>query len=714
MQNAVTQQHTLFITCAKGVEDLLQRECEQQGITDPVAQTGGVTCKASLQQAYAICLWSRVGSRVLLKFAQFAVSDYDELYRRIGDIDWSQHMDARNTLAIDCFSNDAALNNSHFAMLKIKDAIVDQLRQADGLRPDIVKQQPDIRINVYIHQGEAIVYLDLSGEALHRRGYRQSTGSAPLRETLAAAMLYRAKWPQLAEQGKPLVDCMCGSGTLLIEAAMIAAKQPPAWRRDNFGFSAWKQHDENAWQSCLQAAKAGIKPHDALPSICGYDISDRALQLATQHVAAAGFADCISLQRADCTQALPALPETPGLLITNPPYGKRLGEIEQLKDLYFKLGQQLKTGFAGWDAAVFTPIKELAQCIGLRSHHKNTLYNGALKCTLYQYRIRQSTDKPVVDAAKKPEHAQAFANRLAKNLKHLKKWARKNSISCYRVYDADIPQYAVAVDIYDDEALIYEYQAPKAIHAGKALQRLNDVIEVVQQTLQLPRDKIVVKTRKKQSGREQYTPLDNTRHFKTVSENGLKFLVNLHDYLDTGLFLDHRITRQMLREMANNRHVLNLFAYTGSFTVYAAAAGARSTTTVDMSNTYLQWAKRNLAANNLLADKHQFVHADCLQWVKQQRGKKSYDLIVLDPPTFSNSKRMDNVFDIQRDHVALLQDCMALLSEQGTLFFSTNAKRFRLDDSIMESFAVKDITAQTLSEDFKRKPAHKCWLVRYQ
>lgn len=676
-------------------------------------QNGGVAFHGTLQNAYRLCLWSRTGSRVLLKLSDFDVSDYDALYRGITRIDWSRHMDAGNTMAIDCFSNDAVLNNSHFAILRIKDAIVDQLRTQDGQRPDIVKQQPDIRINAHIHRGHASIYLDLSGDALHRRGYRCSTGAAPLRETLAAAMLYRAKWPQHAAQGMPLLDCMCGSGTLLIEGAMMAAGQAPGLLREHFGFLAWKQHDNSLWQQCLQQARSSQRELAALPTIQGYDLSGKAVSLARRHIAAAGLDDVITVQQADCTQPLPSLPQQPGLLICNPPYGKRIAEVESLKPLYYRFGQQLRQQFSGWQVAIITPEKTLAQCIGLRAHRRNSLYNGALKCTLYQYAIRQPSVSNSVSSNTLHENVAMFTNRLTKNLKHLKKWARRNAVSCYRVYDADIPQYAVAVDIYDEHVLVYEYQAPGDIHPGKAMQRLNDVVLAVQQVMQVPAGKLVLKTRKKQSGSEQYQLLDNSRHFITVTENGLQFLVNLHDYLDTGLFLDHRQTRQMVRRWSDDKDMLNLFAYTGSFTVYAAAGGARSTTTVDLSRTYLQWAEKNLALNSLAGSQHRFIRDDCLQWLRRQQGKQQYDIIVLDPPTFSNSKRMQQTLDIQRDHVELIQLAMAMLRQQGRLLFSTNARRFKLDQAALQAYTIDDISAHTLSEDFRRKPAHHCWQISH-
>ena len=702
--------HDFFVTCAKGVEDLLVRECEQASISNYKQVVGGVEFSTELINAYRLCMWSRVGSRVLLKLHQADVEDYDQLYHQVQCIDWSQHMLATNTLAIDCFSAHETLNNSHFASLKVKDAIVDQLREKFDERPSIEKQQSDTRVNAYIDRTSVIVYLDLSGEPLHRRGYRHTSGSAPLRETLAASMLYRCKWPAMAEQGASFVDIMAGSGTLLIEAAMMAYDHAPQLNRDYFGFNAWLQHDRQAWHDVQQEALTRLREADPELAIIGYEQSDKTLAIARTNLQLAGCEDKIKLYNADSLKKLSHLPTRHGLMLTNPPYGKRLGDVDQLEEVYSRIGQRLKQQFAGWNAAIITSENELAQRVGLRAHHKNTLYNGAIRCTLYQYHIRESQPDPA-EADKLHPNVEMLCNRLNKNLKHLRKWANRNAVSCYRVYDADLPQYAVAIDLYDGAIVIQEYQAPKSISAGKAHQHINDVIDAVKLVFDCKKSDIIIKTRKKQSGASQYEARSNDRQSRVVIENGLKFSINLLDYLDTGLFNDHRNTRQLVRKLSQGKTMLNLFAYTGSFTVYAAAGGATATTTVDMSNTYLRWAENNMALNNLQSDEHEFIRADCLEWLR--KTDESYDIIVLDPPTFSNSKKMEATLDIERDHVQLIEQTMSRLNEQGVLLFSTNAKRFKLDVDHLQAYQVRDISSLTVTEDFKRKPAHKCWAISH-
>jgi len=745
-----------FATCAKGVEDLLQRELEWQGIENSKLQTGGVAFSGDIEAALRACLWSRVASRILLQLKSFEISNDDDLYREVISIDWSEHFEASNTLAIDCFSSHSTVNNSHFATLRVKDAVVDQFMQNVQLRPSIDRESPDIRINVYLSDKQCLIYLDLSGEALHKRGYRATSGSAPLRETLAAAMLYRAKWPSFYEQSLPFYDPMCGSGTLVIEAAMMAAEFAPGLLRLDaaigFGFLRWKQLDRDSWSAVLQEAElkkqAGL---ESMPIICGSDINEKLVGIARSNLKAVGLASKIRIALQDATQGLqPCAGKhrdiTPGLIVTNPPYGKRIGQVQQLRTLYYRFGQQLKQNFNGWTAVVITSESELAKSIGLRAFRKNTLYNGPLKSVLYQYRINAPQagasdikhppesarhDKAAVTAERQPvadtleqgeraskkaaEHAAMFINRLRKNYKHLKKWARKNGVDCYRVYDADIPQYSVAIDKYDDWIHVQEYQAPKTVDKTKAFQRVNDVLDVVADVLDTTQDKVVLKVRKRQEGSSQYQKQDQKGQKITVQENGLKFIVNLYDYLDTGLFLDHRNTRQLIRLMSGKRSFLNLFAYTGSVTVYAAAGGASTTTTVDMSNTYLEWARENLALNGYGGERHRFVREDCLKWLQDAIDeKRKYQLIFIDPPTFSNSKKMSTSLDITRDHVALLSGCLALLTEDGQIVFSTNARNFKLDESLREDCYLKEITGITTTEDFRRKPLHRCWLLAKQ
>ncbi|UCB56157.1 MAG: bifunctional 23S rRNA (guanine(2069)-N(7))-methyltransferase RlmK/23S rRNA (guanine(2445)-N(2))-methyltransferase RlmL [Thiotrichales bacterium] len=713
----MSQNLSLFATCPKGVEDLLASECRQQGLTDISSVHGGVACRGDIEQAYRLCLWSRVASRVLMQLHRFAVTDHEQLYRQVQAIDWSHHLDDDGSFAIDVKTGHKTINNSRFAALKIKDAIADQFRSNFNRRPDVKLQRPDIRINAYINKKECSLYLDLSGEPLHRRGYRQQAGAAPLKENLAAAILLRAHWPEIAEQGRPLIDPLCGSGTLLLEAAYIAADMAPGLLRSYFGFIGWKRHEPAVWKRLHDAAADSVDK-ERLPRLVGIEKSFKVAGIARSNIKAAGFEGMIEIRQADSVKVISDMKE-PGLIVANPPYGKRIGEIKELKQLYLDLGKNLKNAFPGWDVALFTASHELAKFFGLRAHHKNTLYNGPLKCTLYQYHIRagKTAGTPSVTAQQGKEsdsnaEAAMFRNRLSKNMKHLSRWARKENISCYRVYDADIPQFAIAVDIYQDWVHVQEYKPPKTVDTVKAFVRLNEAVDIIAAVLQVDKHRIVLKTRKRQSGAEQYTRQGDTEESLVVNENDLKFRVNLKDYIDTGLFLDHRLTRRLISKLSTGKSFLNLFAYTGTATVYAVAGGAAASTTVDMSNTYLRWAQDNLKLNHLAGRQHVFIRDDVLQWLQQADAEgRCYQLIFLDPPTFSNSKRMDRTLDIRRDHVELIRQTMALLAEDGVLLFSCNAQGFKLDQEQLQAYPMRDLTGLTTTEDFRRKPGHVCWCL---
>jgi 23S rRNA (guanine2445-N2)-methyltransferase / 23S rRNA (guanine2069-N7)-methyltransferase len=314
--------------------------------------------------------------------------------------------------------------------------------------------------------------------------------------------------------------------------------------------------------------------------------------------------------------------------------------------------------------------------------------------------------------------AQMFANRLRKNLKALDDWAEREHIDCFRVYDADMPEYAFAIDLYGRESrhvYVQEYAPPKTVNQESARERRREVLAVLPEVLSVPLPHVHSRVRKPQKGSDQYEKRENVAERHAVRENGLKFWVNFRDYLDTGLFLDHRIMRQMLRGWAQDADFLNLFCYTGSATVYAAAGGARSSCSVDLSNTYLDWAHENMLLNGFGGAEHEMFRADCLQWLESQSvwGPR-FDLIFLDPPTFSNSKRMDGVLDVQRDHVGMIRRSLKLLRPGGRLVFSTNYTRFKLDGDALADLSIEDISAQTIPHDFERNARiHRCFVVRF-
>ncbi len=720
------QSARLVVTCPKGLELLLADELTELGAKEAKPALAHATCEVDQALAYKICLWSRLASRVLWPLTETPAATADQLYQGLVKFPWIEHFSDRNTFRVTFNGMNDEIRHTHFGALKVKDAICDHFRTKSGQRPD-VSDKPDLNIHVRLQRDVAKVSLDLSGEALHRRGYRQSQGAAPLKENLAAAVLIRAGWPERMQQDDAaLIDPMCGSGTLLIEAALMAANIAPGLLRSRFGFERWKQHDVVTWRAIhddAQAKKAAAAQSDVELTLLGYDADEKVLNKAKDNARRAGVQHFIFVQKQalkDLTKAK-GLPDH-GLILTNPPYGERLSDEVAVGALYAGLGNKVKEYFGGWTLAVFTGNPEQAYQFKMRTDKQYALFNGAIasKLMLYTVSPQENRQAPiqaqdaVPTAATLSNGAQMVSNRLQKNLRKLKPWLKKQNTDCYRLYDADMPEYAVAIDFYGDWVHIQEYAPPKSVDEEKANARLRDVLDAVPVALSVPREKIVLKQRQVQKGKRQYEKQDKQEQFFEVQEGNCRFYVNLTDYLDTGLFLDHRPVRTEIEKLAKNKDFLNLFSYTCTASVHAAVGGARSTTSVDMSQTYLNWGKRNLALNGISDRGHHFVQADCIKWLEaQQSEQQRYDIIFMDPPSFSNSKRMLDVLDIQRDHVKLVNLAMGLLRPGGQLLFSNNLRKFKLDYDALSAFSVEDITEQTLPQDFARNSKiHQCFRIR--
>jgi 23S rRNA (guanine2445-N2)-methyltransferase / 23S rRNA (guanine2069-N7)-methyltransferase len=715
-----------FATCPKGLEYLLRDELVALGAAAREA-LAGVHFEGDLECAYRACLQSRLASRILLPLSEFTAADADALYAGTRAIDWSQQLAPDATLAIDATGSSGSISHSRFAAQKVKDAIADQCRDRFGVRPTVQPERPDVRLNLRLHQGRATLSLDLSGEPLHRRGWRRGQGEAPLKENLACAMLLRARWSETYAEGGALVDPMCGSGTLLIEAAWMAAGVAPALQREHFGFLGWRGHDAALWQRLVDAAQeraqAGLRGLRAC--FFGSDSDPRMVTIATHNLQNAGVAGFAHLDKRAVEHLEPPPGFGTGLMITNPPYGERMGDLETLPTLYAALGERLRAKFAGWRAAVLTSEPELERALGLRAAKHYVLFNGALECRFALFDVRERP-APHAPAPLSPG-AEMVANRIRKNLRNLRKQLSRNGVTCFRAYDADLPEYAAAIDVYrgrpenspgtgDDDAMqtwlhVQEYAPPATVDAAAAQTRWRELQRAACVALDVPRERMVLKTRARGRGGSRYGRFSARDEYLVVEEGSLRFLVNLHDRLDTGLFLDHRLVRARVRELARDRDVLNLFAYTGTASVYAAAGDARSTTSLDLSPVYLEWASRNLSLNGHTGAAHLLVQGDAMAFLRE--GRTHYGLIYVDPPTFSNSAKAGD-FDVQRDHVALLEACGQRLRKDGVIVFSNNYRRFRLDaDALSRTFAVEDIGRASIPPDFARRPRiHGCWLLR--
>jgi 23S rRNA (guanine2445-N2)-methyltransferase / 23S rRNA (guanine2069-N7)-methyltransferase len=714
-----------FATCPKGVESLLAAELGALGAATTRETVAGVHFAGPRALAYRACLWSRLANRILWPLAQIEAGDGDTLYRGLKEVDWGTLFAVQCSITVDFSGTNSGIRNTQFGAQRSKDAVVDWFVAATGQRPSVDRANPDVRLNVRLVRDRANLSIDLSGGSLHQRGYRQQAGAAPLKENLAAAVLLRADWPGIAARGGALVDPMCGSATLLLEGAMMAADIAPGLQRRRFGFEHLLLHDPRQWQAVRADAESRAQRGRAaqLPEFRGYDWDPAVIRRAQDNIA------CIGLEKIVRVSCKPVAqmqrpsdrPLPPGLLVCNPPYGERIGEKERLAGLYRQLGEVMLAEFSGWQAAILTADLDLGKATGLRSHKRYALFNGAIATSLLLFDLsnnelrdsaRNSPDRAQVPVALS-DGATMFANRIRKNHKRLSGWVQREQVECYRLYDADMPEYAVAVDVYGAHVHVAEYQAPREVPAEAAERRLDEVRSALPAALGIAAQNIVYKQRSRQRGKEQYAKQDNRGELLTVKEGAAQLLVNLWDYIDTGLFLDHRLLRLRIGREAAGKDFLNLFCYTGTATVHAGLGGALSTTSVDLSNTYLDWLGKNLAANGLGEGRNTVVREDCRTWLARTHNR--YDLILLDPPSFSNSRAMTDSFDVQRDHVSLVQLAMRVLRREGRLYFSNNRRGFKLDTALQDEFYCEDITAQTVAPDFQRnQKIHCCWSVQHR
>jgi 23S rRNA (guanine2445-N2)-methyltransferase / 23S rRNA (guanine2069-N7)-methyltransferase len=709
-------------TAPVGAASVLAEELAQFGAHDIRERSHDVKFQGTLEVGYRTCLWSRTATRVLLSLGSIDAGSSQSVYEAVKRIDWREHLGAGATLACDCSGGNESIRHTIYGSQLLKDAVCDNLRDATGERPNIQPERPDVLLHLHVEGPTALLSVDFSGESLHRRGYRAEGGRAPLKENVAAAVLLRAGWPAVCERGGVLLDPMCGSGTFLTEGALIAADAAPALEREYFGFLGWRGHDAELWETLRTEARRRRLARAARRCILGSDVDGDAVRMAIANGEHAGVADWLHVEKRSLGEI-----ERPkadlGLIVTNPPYGERIGAESGLPALYSELGLALRDRFKGWQAAILTGNPPLARNLRIYAKRTHRFFNGTIECRLLRFELSEAAEQRPAEAVRADwsgrPGAQMFANRLRKNLQRLEPWAEREHIDCFRVYDADMPEYAFAIDLYGREprhVYVQEYAPPKTVDQESARERRREALAVLPEVLAVPIAQVHSRVRKPQKGSAQYEKRDAQGERYAVQEGGLKFWVNFRDYLDTGLFLDHRLVRGMLREWAQGGDFLNLFCYTGSATVYAAAGGARSSASVDLSNTYLDWAHENLLLNGFRGSEHELYRADCLQWLEEQESRgPRFDLIFVDPPTFSNSKRMDGVLDVQRDHAGMIRRSLKLLRPSGRLVFSTNYTRFKLDAAALADLRVEDISERTIPKDFERNARiHRCFSIRFK
>lgn len=791
----------LIAICAFGLEAIVKRELAALGIEATIGESGRVHFRGTFDTIAQTNLWLRCADRVAIRVAEFPAADFDALFETTKAIRWDRWIPVDGSFPVTGRSVKSTLTSVPACQRAVKKAIVEALQRDHGTN-ELPETGAEFKVDIAILKDTATLTLDTTGRGLHRRGYRADVTSAPLKETLAAALIQLTYW----KRERPLLDPFCGSGTIPIEAAMIGRHMAPGQHR-SFAFENWPGVRREAILELREQALRGVL--EPLPQrLLGTDINPRILKVARDNAERAGVTADVHFEPGDVRDLQSK--RRFGCLVTNPPYGMRLGRDWEIEELYAAIPNVLRH-LPTWSFYFLTAFENFENAVGRQADRRRKLYNGRIECTYYQFQgpkpvvgsstiersdtsvseslettsrevppapdadrdvdqneggptsddqhetaetetaivspweratsrsvaptettssasqpaqrqpVKPQPAKPYVHAVgeaafgslpdKAQHQAELFATRLRKRAKHLRRWPNKRGITCFRLYERDIPEIPLVVDRYENHLHLSEFERPHDRDPAQHANWLDLMAQTAGETLDIPKQNVYLKKRIRQRGNSQHQKVDQTEQRIPVQEGGLTFLVNLADYVDTGLFLDHRVTRSMVRDEAKGKHFLNLFAYTGSFTVYAADGGAASTTSVDLSANYMQWAEENLRANNFHGPQHQFIPMPIGEFIRRHQPGEVYDLVVCDPPTFSNSKRTDEDWNVQTDAVALLTDILKLVRPGGIIYFSNNFRRFKFDTEALEGTTIREISAQTVPEDYRNRRIHRCWRI---
>ena len=683
--------------------DLVTKELTSMGLTVINQQLGWVTTEGSLRDAYKVMLWSRVGDRVVWIIKRGDAGQLDKFRGLVREIHWQSYLYISSKIRIDVSGKVNWLKNSRFAGQILMDAIRDQAELANQPRPEYESHNPDIRIALRFSRGRVDVGLYLNKTPLNQRGYRKYGGRAPLKETLAQVMIQRL---QIADSKKfIIVDPFCGVGTLLIEAIMCINQIAPQRSRPVEQLCSWRGLEIVSWDKLVGEARKYEK--DTGVQCIGFDIDQGTVDCCQRNIELAGLQDSIRVEVAPLNSfgVDRFKGDETGWILTNPPYGTRLESKSELEMSYRALGK-IARKLRGWSFGVITSEIDLAQAIPLRPQKRWKFQAGKMKLIISKYLIQpndESNDfrtKPL----SAPDEIIPLLNRIGKNLTIRKKLINQLALDCYRIYDADIPEFNVIIDRYNDYLHIQEYRPPKTINQQKVTYRRQMIGQWVPKFLGIPIKQTIYKERFRQVGNLQYQKRSSPLVVDVV-ESGMVFEVNLTTYTDVGLFMDHRPLRRRLLKESKGKRVLNLFCYTGTLSVACALGMAKQVDSVDISKSYLAWAERNFVKNKLNPKHYRFFRKNILEWIKKD-ATQLFDIILLDPPTFSNTKSCPDTLDIQRDHSILIDQCMRHLDPNGTLYFSSNQRGFKMDSEVGNRYRVTDITWESLDLDFKRSKSH--------
>lgn len=714
----------LVARCAGGFETVLARELRGLGIRRVRPLRGTVSFFGTQRDAYRACLWSRVATRVQLVLARVPAADADELYASVVAFPWEKHVRDGATVAVQAHGTNANLRNTQFTALKVKDALCDRLRDVRGARPDVDARHPDFSVDVALHKARATVSLNLSGESLHRRGYRQEgvQTEAPLKEALAAGILLAAGWVELAEQGGVLVDPMCGSGTFAVEGAMIAAGIAPGLLRQTWGFEGWVRHDRQLWQELVDEARGLQDSSYTQASIVAGDLDEGAVAVARDNVQRAGVSELVRLyvdDAANLSHHLRGLRDQLGLMVANPPYGMRLLSQADLPQVHEALAAAVDALPKGWRVALIAPDLALDTALGRLPDEVLACHNGPIEAWVRTYDLalgKPSTYELVSlgGTQRSVRIAEAgsaqFAGRLRKVAKERARWARREDISCYRVYDADLPDYPVSVDLYrgvgkdEGKAFVVVEERPRArsVDVQKAGRHFADAVALASAILDVPMENMV---RKPWATDALY---DRTREamgerMACVAEGGYAYEADLMGTVGKSLPLELRLVRQLVADQSHGARFANLFAAGDAATVFAAGGGATSTVTVDSSKERLDWTLQALRDNGLAGGQHKTACMDVREWLaREAKAHRSYDLVLCSPPAYLAARGGVKAWSVETDLPSLLGNLARVLAPSGAAILVT-PEQASLPDG---PFAVEDLTSRMVPYDFERSREH--------
>lgn len=815
-----TDRLDLLATCTFGLEAVVVRELEQLGYDAKPVATGRVAFVGDWRAVCEANLWLRAADRVLIRVGAMDVGGgdrgFDQLFDGVKALPWERFIARDAAFPVAGRAVRSAITSEPAIQRATKRAVVERLRTAyasEGVGALLPETAPKVQIEVALVDNVATLTIDTTGPGLHKRGYREhraavdpaaatGAGEAALRETLAAGLVLLSVWRPAG--GRVLLDPFCGSGTIAIEAALLERSIAPGLNR-TFDCEAWLSPAASSaaqrqrlippdlWAEVRDEAREAITPSAKSPRIFGSDIDDRALALARANARAAGVEADIIFTRADARELTG--PHNParhqyGVIVTNPPYGVRVGAdgrpgvgIDREVDRLYRALPIVFRRLPTWSFHILTAVLELETLFAQPASRRRKLYNSTIECTYFTFLgPRPPASRPggaggpsviasdeagtppdsapveegiapafapafVSDAASPPSETDDvapalpppastpaptfgglrdrdlrelddFARCLANNLRHLRKYPSRG-VTCYRVYERDVTDVPLIIDRYADRYHVAEYEREHSRTAAQQADWFDRVRAIIAAAAEVPPEHIYVKEKHRQRGLTQHEKVADARRTHIVLEGAddtfpaLKFEINLSDYIDTGLFLDHRLTRRMVRAEAAGKRFLNLFCYTGSFTVYAMQGGAASTTSVDLSNTYLAWARRNLELNTPSLDprQHRGVCDDVLAFLASHPVGHHYDLAVVDPPTFSNSKSLEADWEVGSQYLDVLRHLRALMPPAGVVYFSNNFRKFKFDADAVAAlgWSARDISSQTVPPEYRNRKVHRCW-----